>query len=219
MRAADELGMVPDMVDAQVVPADGAWPEPQLLCGLLPDLLPDLLLVRLELVEDLVQHTPGLPDNIAALPGPLLYLLHVAFECLGHLRPGDRVGMVLEALYHRPPDESGSQGVPLDVFPRYELLDNLVPRALRPQSEFFHPLDEPALREPRRGLGLLLLHPDLAEREDLPLLELRQQVLRGGTERVDLPPSGLGNLAAGDRVGFASGREHDLHRLPAGVRR
>ena len=68
----------------------GHLPEVHLLGRAVPDIVADHRLVCLELVEGLVQHLAGFLDHV--LPGPfaLLDLLHVRFDRLGHVGPGDR---------------------------------------------------------------------------------------------------------------------------------
>jgi len=53
---ADELCLAPQMTDTDILPADRAWTERHLFGSLVHDLIPDLLPVRLQLVEDTVEH-------------------------------------------------------------------------------------------------------------------------------------------------------------------
>ena len=52
-----------------------------------------------------------------------------------------------------------------DVVPVEQLLEDVVPRALRAEAEALHLLDERALGEPARRLGLVLREPDLVDRD------------------------------------------------------
>ena len=217
--APDELGLVPQVAYPDVMGADRAGAEGQLLRCLLHDLLADLPLVGFELIKDRVEHPPGFGHDIVPAPVLLLDLLHMLLKRLGHGRPGDGIGMPLQGLGDCPADQRGAERGSFDILAGEEFLDHFVPGAFGPESKLLHLLDQLALGESCRRLCLLLFEGYLPDGELLADLHGGEYILCRGTVGVDLPPAGLDKLPSGSGVGLLSSPEVHLHRLPACVGR
>src|SRR3989475_1022733 len=202
--ASEETG-TPSRPDHGEVPflAHVAFADVVLLPERRFDLLADRLAVRLQRLEDLAQHLLGFPDDILPGAGTGRNRLHIRFEVGGHLRFRDSLCVILKGLDHRAPTRRRLRVLPFDELPVVELLDDLVPRGLRPEADPFHLLDEGTLAVPRWRFRAVLAEchrPDTVQR--LASRESRQDRLSDRPIRVILPPSRIL-----DAVSF---REEDL---------
>ena len=209
-RTADELGIAPQVLDGKHAAADRAFPEVHLLCGPVADIVADHLLVCLELVEGFMQHLAGLPDHVFPGPLALLDLLHVRFDRLGHVRPGDGVGVLFERFGDHSSHEGRAEGIAFHVLAGDEFCDHFVPGTLCTKAEFLHPLDQLALGVAGGRLRLFLVKGDLLHREVFSHGKRGQDHFLCLAERVDRMPARFEQLATGCRVLFPAGNKEDL---------
>src|SRR5436309_1865059 len=150
--AAEEAAPAPGPDDREVpLLADVALPDVVLLPQRRFDFLADRLAVRLERLEDLAEHLLRFADDVLTGPDAGRDSLHVGLEMRRHLRLGDSLRVILQRLDDRPPARRRPWVLAFDEFAIVELLDDLVSRGLRSQSEALHLLDEgPFAVSPRR---------------------------------------------------------------------
>src|SRR5256885_3922507 len=189
--ASEETG-TPSRPDHGEVPflAHVAFADVVLLPERRFDLLADRLAVRLQRLEDLAQHLLGFPDDILSGAGTGRNRLHIRLEVGGHLRFRDSLCVILKGLDHRAPTRRRLRVLPFDELPVVELLDDLVPRGLRPEADSFHLLDQGTLAVPRWGFRAVLAEchrPDTVQR--FASRESRQDRLSDRPIWVIFPPS------------------------------
>ena len=145
---------------------------------------------------------------------------------------GHRLGEALERLHHRDARLPRLDRVALDVAAVVELLDDVVARGLRAEAELLHHLDQLALADARRRLGLLRVDPrvrrgrrprrfgsggsatrPLGERELLALLHLRDLLVLRAPVWIDREEPGLDEHVAAHEVGLRPGLDVGPRRL------
>ena len=123
---ADELRVAPQVFYRERAFADRAPAQVHLFCGPVPDIVADHGLVGLELVKRLVQHLAGFPDHVLPRPCALLDLLHMGFDRLGHVGPGDHVGMLFQRFGDHSADKGRAKGRAFHVFAGDEICDHFM---------------------------------------------------------------------------------------------
>src|SRR6184192_1766459 len=154
------------------------------------DLLTDRLAVRLEGLEDLAQHLLGFPDDVLSRAGPGRDGRHVGFQVGGHLGFRDPLRVILQGLDHGASARRRARILPLDELAVVQLLDDLVARRLRPESDPFHFLDEGPFAVPgRRFRAILADRYGTDAVQGFARRESRKDRLSDGPIRIVFPPS------------------------------
>ena len=194
--------------------ADLARAEELVLVHPRPDLLGEVLLLVLERGGGRVQHLAADPQDLVLRGLAGGDLVHVLLELGRHLRRRHPRHVLVERLVHRDPRLRGLGRVRVDVAAVVELLDDVGAGRLGAEAALLHQLDQLALADPRRRLGLLVDDPRLAvERQLLALLELRDLVVGGAGVGVDRGVAGVDDDRAADEVGLRAGLDVGAGRL------
>jgi len=122
--------------------------------------------------------------------------------------------MAFQGFSHSPADKGGSQGVPLDILPADQFLDNFVSGRFRPEPEFFHHLNQFALGKPRWWLCLFFIKMDCRDRKFFARFHYRQNGVFGIGVGVYRSPACFFEPAAGSGIPFTGGCHADPHRHP-----
>ena len=127
LAAADKLGRAPHMLYRQRPPAGRAAAKIEFLCRPIPDVIPDHLLVCLELVEcccsmlrdsSMTSSRVRLPSFICCICDSIVWVM--SGLC-------DRIGVVLERLGHDPAYEGRAQRVTFHVLTGNQFCNHFVP--------------------------------------------------------------------------------------------
>ena len=220
---ADEVRAVTALANQEVVVALGTGAERPVGLQRLLQEVADLLVGRLQVLEDPFEHLAGLVGHFFQRRLAVGDGRHVPFEFGGHLLADDVVGELLRRLDDRLRQCRRLWRVVLDVAAVVELLDHVVAGRLRADPHLLHLLDEPRLPVPPGRLGLLGLEFHVRDRQVLALLHVGHEVLaRAGVGidrvvarfhealavRLQLTAVGLGDDAeVGPRRGLGDGRE------------
>src|SRR5207249_2623606 len=183
------------------------------------DLLADRLAVRLEGLEDLAQHLLGFPDDVFSRAGPGRDGRHVGFQVGGHLGLRDPLRVILQGLDHGASTRRRAWILPLDELAVVQLLDDLVPRRLRPESDPFHFLDEGPFAVPgRRFRAILADRYGTDAVQGFARRESRKDRLSDGPIRIVFPPSRILDPVTLGKEELASEIDLRFRRLGDGIR-